>query len=102
MALEIREPVALELGGAVRVQLSPDPELSLRMELLNRVYFVPLRDLQLRIGTLQLAEDGWLELTPGARETYLGDLRVTHPVQLCRGDQLALSQGGPPVLGVLR
>lgn len=98
--LRIGQALTLELGGEVTVRLAPDPKFCLRVELLDEVLYAPLAGLRLAVGVVELGTDGWLELVPGAREVYLGDIELTHPVQLCRGDRFLLSRGGAVVVGV--
>jgi hypothetical protein len=98
--LAINEPLTLELGGQVKVRLAPDPEFCVSLELLDSVWFVPLGALRSEVGVFALGNDGWLELDPAGAEVYLGELRVTHPVELCRGDRLSLVRDGPVVVEV--
>ncbi len=91
--LTVREPVELSLGGEVPLTLAPIADGGLRIECGEQIVDAPLGALS--VGSLRIAPgaDGWLEVD--ARGAFLGGLRVDGTIELCRGDELSESVGGP-------
>lgn len=95
----------LKLGGEVPVRVEPH-ELGVRLEVAGETYVAPLGPL--RVGAFTLALDG-----PGGDDAsfvvlrslpdgpaFRGPLELGREVELCFGDELAETRGGPPLLTV--
>lgn len=90
----------LELGGEVRVQLTPWQNGGVRIAYASEVVHAPLGALELDGWKLSAADDGWLELELGA-PALLDALAVHGVIQLLRGDRLRRSVDGPVLLEVV-
>src|SRR5262249_21600411 len=112
--LPVGGQVELMLGGEVpcRVQAStlsdgvPTPsEGGLDLEIAGARYFAPLADLAVgpwRVSVDLAAEEPFVVLrTPaGAARPILGDFELAPSVELCHGDEIRASRGGPVLLRV--
>ena len=89
----------LVLGGEVPVTLERWLG-GVRLDLASRTIHAPLGPLLLDGMCVEMAPDGWLDLSVVEGALYLHDLRVGSPVQLCRGDTYRREAGGEPLLEV--
>ena len=90
----------LLLGGEVPVGIERW-ETGVSLDVAGRPVHAPLGVWRLGGWRLEVAPDGWLDLTVVEGELFLHDLRVGARVQLCKGDVLRSIASGPPALEVL-
>lgn len=111
-SIPVRTGVRLELGGEVPCTIEPTSgfvqELAPRGVIVHIAgirWVVPLGDLVVgdwRIDRLIQGSDAYIIVrTPtGRSRPILGDLELAGEVELCQGDELRASRGGPVVLRV--
>jgi len=110
-AIPIGEGVSLELGGSVPCEVRPSGE-GVEIVIAGGCWFAPLGPLVVgrwRVGLVASAA-----ATPGAltdpatlvlsstneAPAYLGELEAARTIDLCYGDLVSETRGGPAVLGV--
>ena len=97
--LRVGDGVVLELGGEVRLELSPWHD-GVRIAYASGVVHAALGPLALEGWTLDATEDGWLELV-ASTPAVLDGLAVQGTVQLLNGDRVRQSIDGAVVLEVV-
>jgi hypothetical protein len=90
----------LVLGGEVSVAIERW-QSGVLLDVAGRSVHAPLGPWRVGGWRLEMAPDGWIDLTVIEGELFLHELRVGARVQLCRGDVFRAHAGGPPVLEVL-
>jgi pSer/pThr/pTyr-binding forkhead associated (FHA) protein len=104
-AIAVGDGLRLELGGEVLCVITPRPDGSVDVEVAGVAYVAPLGELMI---------DGWaveheavrdesfvvLRSPAGAARPYLGDFQLAARVELCAGDEIRSSRGGPVRLRV--
>jgi hypothetical protein len=92
--------VELMLGGDVPLRVAPWSS-GVRIDVAGETLHAPLGALQVGSFELALGDDRWLELVAAAEPALLGGLRVEREIELCRGDEIRESAGGPARIRVI-
>lgn len=99
-AITLTSAVELRLGSEVWLALEPWLG-GARLSYAGATLELPLGPLALDGWQLDMASDGWIELSSsGERPAFLSALRAEPELQLCRGDRISAAPNGPPRLCV--
>jgi len=110
--IPVRSGIRLELGGEVPCTIEPTSEFAheiapdgVIVNIASTRWIVPLGDLVIRdwhVNRVTHGSDAFIVLrTPmGASRPILGELELAAEVELCQGDEIRASRGGPIVLRV--
>lgn len=105
--IPVGEGVCLELGGEVPFEISPAPGGLFEIEVAGLTYFCPLGPLPVGSWTVdhELSRDeSYVVLKTeggaGGACPYLGDYQLSPRVELCAGDEIRATRGGPIALRV--
>lgn len=105
-ALAVGDGIEVELGGEVRVRVSPATELvgAVAIEVAGARYVAPLGPARLPIGDwrLETAADGWVELVSAVPPAFASEASLVGRATLLVGDAIGAARGGAPVLGVVQ
>lgn len=104
-AVPVGDGLEVTLGGDVPCRVTPGPHGCIRVDVVGEVYLAPLGALV--VGPVRLSlrpgpARPLLAATPAgtAQRSFLGVYEITGPIELCIGDSLTATRGGPSLVRV--